>query len=114
VRIVELESGRVFDPTKMRKNPLFETARLLGDLYCLEAGQAQRPHAHADEDKVYVVLEGEGTVRVGDDEAAIEAGQAVLAPAGEIHGISNEGPDRLVCLVFLAPPPRRKPHPENA
>ncbi len=54
---------------------------------------------------MYVVLEGEGTFRVGDEEAALEAGQAVMAAAGEVHGVANEGPDRLVCLVFLAPHP---------
>jgi quercetin dioxygenase-like cupin family protein len=108
MNIVTLEDLRSFDPAKMRKNNLFETPRFFCDLYCLEAGQSQKPHDHAGEDKIYVVLEGEGTFLVGDEEEALEAGQAVLAEAGERHGVVNEGPGRLVCLVFMAPHPR--PH----
>jgi quercetin dioxygenase-like cupin family protein len=53
-----------------------------------------------------IVLEGEGTFRAGDEEFALEAGEAILAEAGEMHGIVNEGPERLVCLVFMAPHPK--------
>ena len=104
--VVELDRQRTFDAAKMRKNNLFETDRFFCDLYCLEPGQSQSPHAHPGSDKVYVVMEGEGTFRVGAQEESLEAGQAVLAPAGEIHGVVNDGPERLVCLVFMAPHPR--------
>lgn len=107
MRTVTLEDLRAFDPGKMRKNNLFETSRFFCDLYCLEPGQAQAPHTHEGSDKIYVVLEGEGTFRVGDGQEALEAGQAVLAGSGEVHGVTNEGPDRLVCLVFMAPHPGR-------
>jgi quercetin dioxygenase-like cupin family protein len=105
MHVVTLEDLRSFDPAKMRKNNLFQTSRFFCDLYCLEPGQAQAPHTHAGSDKVYVVLEGEGTFRVGAEEAALEAGQAVMAASGEVHGVANEGPGRLVCLVFMAPHP---------
>ncbi|MEZ5066466.1 MAG: cupin domain-containing protein [bacterium] len=106
MRVVELEGLRSFQPDKMRKSNVFETSRFFCDLYCLEPGQSQAPHAHAGEDKVYVVLEGEGTFQVDEEFEAVEAGFAVLAPRGSIHGVANEGPDRLVCLVFMAPHPK--------
>lgn len=106
MKVVNVDQARIFSPGKMAKNNLFETDRFFCDLYCLEPGQSQRPHDHAGSDKVYLVLEGEGTFRVGDEEEALEAGQAVLAPSGEVHGVVNEGPERLVCLVFMAPHPR--------
>jgi len=109
MQVVTLEDLRVFDRARMRKNPLFQSSRFFCDLYCLEAGQSQTPHVHQDADKVYVVLEGEGTFRIGEEQAALEAGQAVIAPAGVAHGVANEGPDRLVCLVFLAPRPPSAP-----
>lgn len=104
--IVRLEELREFDPGKMRKNNLFETARFFCDLYCLEPGQSQAPHTHDGSDKVYIVLEGEGTFRIGDEEAALEAGEAVLAASGVVHGVVNDGPERLVCLVLMAPHPK--------
>jgi len=84
------------------KHTLFETDRMFADVYCFEPGQAQDPHAHDDADKVYYVLEGRGTFVVGDEEQALEAGRAVLAPAGERHGVENAGDERLRTLVFVA------------
>jgi mannose-6-phosphate isomerase-like protein (cupin superfamily) len=105
MQVVELEGFRDFDPARMRKSVLFETPRFFCDLYCFEPGQSQSPHTHAGSDKVYVVLEGEGTFLVGGEQESVEAGHAVLAPSGAIHGVRNEGPERLVCLVFMAPHP---------
>jgi mannose-6-phosphate isomerase-like protein (cupin superfamily) len=96
---------RRFDPAKMQKLNLFETPRFFCDVYCLEPGQAQKPHRHEGADKVYAVLEGEVVARVGDERAALRAGDAVLAPAGLDHGVENPGPGRAAVLVFMAPRP---------
>ncbi len=96
---------RRFDAGKMQKVNLFETPRFFLDVYCLEAGQAQRPHRHELSDKVYVVLEGEVVVRVGDESATVTAGTAALAPAGVDHGVENRGPGRAALLVMMAPRP---------
>ena len=91
-----------YSDEKMKKVSLFSTARVMNDLYCLEPGQKQKVHAHAGEDKIYYVLEGSGTVTVGDEESPISAGQIVIAENGEQHGISN-GDGRMKVLVFMAP-----------
>lgn len=96
---------RRFDASKMQKLNLFETPRFFCDVYCLEPGQAQKPHRHDAADKVYAVLEGEVRVRVGEETAAVSAGGAVLAPAGQDHGVENPGPGRAALLVFMAPRP---------
>ena len=70
MNIVEVDRARVFSPEKMQKNNLFETDRFFCDVYCLEPGQSQAPHDHAASDKVYLVLEGEGTFQVGSEEAS--------------------------------------------
>jgi mannose-6-phosphate isomerase-like protein (cupin superfamily) len=94
-----------FSPDKMVKVALATAGRAQVDLYCLEPGQAQAPHAHSDQDKVYVVLEGRGRFLVGGREEILEAGEAALAPAGTPHGVSNPGPARLLTLVVVSPPP---------
>ncbi|HET6283863.1 MAG TPA: cupin domain-containing protein [Polyangia bacterium] len=96
---------RRYDPAKMQKLTLFETERFFCDIYCLDAGQSQSPHAHDGADKVYAVLEGTVTASVGEDEAVLGVGDAVLAPAGRPHGIRNTGPGRAAVLVFMAPHP---------
>jgi mannose-6-phosphate isomerase-like protein (cupin superfamily) len=96
---------RRFDPAKMQKVNLFETPRFFCDVYCLEPGQAQKPHRHDGADKVYAVLEGEVLVRVGGESATLSPGAAALAPAGVDHGIENPGKARAAVLVFMAPRP---------
>lgn len=98
-------AAAAFSPEKMKKNNLFTTDRMFCDVYCFEVGQSQDAHAHADSDKVYYVIEGRGRLRVGDTERDVDAGTAVLAPAGEPHGVVNPGPQRLKLLVFMAPLP---------
>jgi len=94
-----------FRADRMAKVALARTDRALLDLYCLAPGQEQKPHAHADQDKIYVVVEGRARVAVGDREEALEAGEAVVAPAGTPHGIANPGPAPLLALVVVTPPP---------
>ncbi len=96
---------RRWDASKLQKVNLFDTPRFFCDVYCLEPGQAQKPHRHDGADKVYAVLEGEVRVRVGAESATVTAGAAVLAPAGEDHGVENPGPSRAALLVFMAPRP---------
>ena len=102
------ESARAFSPDKLVKVGLFETERFFLDLYCLEPGQAQKPHAHEGCDKVYLVLEGRARVQVGNEERALASGEAVLAGSGEVHGIANDSDARLVVLTFMSPPPGKR------
>ena len=100
-----VEEKLVFRPDKMSKVNLFDVPQLFLDVYCLEPGQEQKVHAHAAEAKVYYVLEGEGRFRVGGDEETLGPGTAVLAPAGEDHGVRNDSGRRLTVLVAMAPNP---------
>ena len=100
-----VDSYKAFNPHKMNKVNLFETDRMFCDLYCFEAGQQQKVHAHAGSDKVYFVLEGCGTIHIGDESKELEAGSAVIAASGVEHGVTNTSNDRLVVLVYMAPKP---------
>jgi quercetin dioxygenase-like cupin family protein len=105
MKVVTLADCQQFSAEKMKKNNLFQTDRFFCDIYCFEPGQEQKGHVHADQDKVYVVLEGHGTFQVGTDRQVLEAGQATIASAGEEHGVKNHTSQRLKVLVFVAPNP---------
>ena len=94
-----------FQPDRMAKIELGATERALLDLYCVAPGQTQKPHSHDDQDKIYVVLEGEGRVSVGGAEETLGPGEAMIAPAGVEHGLVNDGPAPLLVLVVVTPPP---------
>ena len=98
----------VFAATKMGKSTLFESTRLLVGLNAFEPGQSHALHAHAGMDKVYHVLDGEGTFLLEGRELAMRRGDLLVAPDGVPHGVRNTGTARLTVLVVLAPGPPAK------
>jgi mannose-6-phosphate isomerase-like protein (cupin superfamily) len=87
------------------KATLFQSARLLLGLNCLEPGVEQRVHTHEGQDKFYHVLEGRGEFTVGDEVREAGVGHTVWAPSEVLHGVRNRGEERLVVLVGIAPSP---------
>ena len=105
MKVMNLKEVQQFSQEKMKKHNLFESARFFCDIYCFEPGQEQKAHAHADQDKVYIVLDGAGTFSVGSEVQVMGEGQGTMAPAGEEHGVKNHTDQRLRVLVFMAPNP---------
>jgi quercetin dioxygenase-like cupin family protein len=106
MKVARWDAGaRRFAPDKMQKVGLFASERFFLDLYCLEPGQSQKPHAHDGSDKVYLVVEGSGRFRIGDEDTTLGPGEAVMAEPGLVHGIANDSGARLVVLTLMAPPP---------
>ncbi|MBI3357829.1 MAG: cupin domain-containing protein [Nitrospirae bacterium] len=105
MKVISLSDYQQFSSEKMKKNNIFQTERFFCDVYCFEPGQEQQGHIHGEQDKVYLVLEGQGTFQVGAEKQVLGAGQGTLAPAGEEHGVKNYTSRRLKVLVFVAPNP---------
>lgn len=101
-----VREAAAFSEEKMKKNSLFDSSRMFYDLYCLLPGQEQKVHAHEGSDKIYYVLEGTGHFTVGDEEQNLSEGHAVIARAGEQHGVRNETGEDLTLLVTMSPPPQ--------
>jgi mannose-6-phosphate isomerase-like protein (cupin superfamily) len=70
-------------------------------LYALPAGGSdpQRPH---NEDEVYYVLGGRGSIRVGSEDRRVQAGSIVFVAARVEHRFHSIEED-LNILVFFAP-----------
>jgi mannose-6-phosphate isomerase-like protein (cupin superfamily) len=103
--VVKPAQHAVYSPEKMGKATLFQSARLLVGLNAFEPGQAHALHAHAGQDKVYSVVEGEGLFLLEGRELPMAAGDLLIAPEGVPHGIRNTGANRLLVLAILAPSP---------
>jgi len=107
--IVKNVAGRAeFSVEKMGKVSLGAGAHLYAGLNCFLPGQEHQAHVHADQDKMYVVLEGTGEARVGDDVQEVEAGDLILATAGVVHSLRNTGTEPFSVLVVFGPPPKAK------
>ena len=94
-----------FAGDKMKKVNLHSSLHLFCDIYCLQPGQLQKDHSHEDNDKVYCVLSGRSTVRIGDEYRELGVHDVAIAPAGVIHGVRNETEENATLLVIMAPPP---------
>jgi mannose-6-phosphate isomerase-like protein (cupin superfamily) len=87
------------------QGPYLEFLRRRGmsvGLYSLPAGgeDYQQPHVA---DEMYVVLRGQGKLRVGDREHAVRQGSVVSVDHGEDHNFFDITED-LNLLVVFAPP----------
>jgi mannose-6-phosphate isomerase-like protein (cupin superfamily) len=70
-------------------------------VYVLVAPEPDRQQPHED-DEVYVVLEGRGTLQVEDEEIDLEEGQAMFVAAGTEHRFL--GYELLSLLVIFTRP----------
>ncbi len=95
-----------FADEKMGKVTLYSSSDMLVGLNCFEPGQEHALHGHADMDKLYSVIEGEGTFLLEDRETPVGPGMLLVAPAGVPHGVRNTSGARLVVLSVLAPGPK--------
>jgi len=102
---VDTTEVRRFAPEKMQKVNLFETPHMFCDVYCLEPGQSQKPHAHVGATKFYFVVEGEGAFTIGAEQRTLGAGELAWSGPGEEHGVENRSDERLVLLVAMGPNP---------
>ena len=105
--VVRKAAGKaVFRAEKMGKADLVASENIFAGLNCFEPGQVHQLHTHPGQDKLYLVLEGQGDVTVNDEVERIGVGDVVLARSGEPHALANPGPERLVVMAIMAPPPR--------
>jgi uncharacterized cupin superfamily protein len=79
-------------------------ARKLGyQLFEIDPGKWAAPlHGHTDEEELYVVFEGTGTVRFPFGEYPIRKGDFIALPVGErgAHQLKNTGTSKLVVLAL--------------
>jgi uncharacterized cupin superfamily protein len=80
-------------------------ARALGlRLWRLEPGQASTRHRHFEQEELYVLLEGEGRMRVDGDLLSLEPSDAVLVEPSSSRQIFNDTDADQLWLVAGAPP----------
>ena len=99
-----IDLGRLAEEHRRSSRRYLEALRsaaLSAGLYRLPAGAEddQRPHG---EEEVYLVLEGRGRFRMGDEDFAVNPGHLLTVPARVEHRFHSITED-LLLLVFFAP-----------
>ena len=75
----------------------------------VEPGQATHPHLLREETEVYYIVRGSGRMHIGEQTEELQAGDAVVIPAGARQWIECTGRDTLE-FVALVDPPWRSDH----
>lgn len=92
-----------FRAERYGKAILFENEHVLVGLNCLNPGQSMEKHAHEEQTRFYLVLEGKGQVRVGDEVQEVEPQTVIWVPNHSAHRLENAGSEPLVLLVGITP-----------
>jgi mannose-6-phosphate isomerase-like protein (cupin superfamily) len=67
------------------------------------AGASTEAHYHRLSEEIYLFTAGAGRMRLGEQEAAVRAGDCVVIAPGTPHQLVNDGDGPLVLLCCCAP-----------
>lgn len=57
-------------------------------------------HKHGENEEMYIVLEGSGTMKIENDEVNVGKGDMILNPSGGRHGLTNNSHENIDILVI--------------
>jgi mannose-6-phosphate isomerase-like protein (cupin superfamily) len=67
-------------------------------------GASTQAHYHKASEEIYLFTSGSGRMILGDEEAAVRAGDCIVIPPGTEHQLVNDGREPLVLLCCCSPP----------
>jgi len=70
----------------------------------MAGGSTSGVHYHLKADEIFYVLEGLGTVMLGDEDIAVEPGDTIFVPVGQDHKITSSKDRPLKVIFFLDKP----------
>jgi len=80
-----------------------EASALGARMWRLEPGQASTRHRHFEQEELYVLLEGEGRVRVGDEVLTLAPLDTLLVETETVRQLFNDTDADQLWLVVGAP-----------
>ncbi len=81
-----------------------EATQLSARLWRLEPGQASTKHRHRTQEELYVLLEGTGRMRIGDEVLTLEPRASLVVEADTVRQLFNDTEADQLWLVMGAPP----------
>ena len=80
-----------------------EAKELGARLWRLEPGQASTKHRHPVQEELYVLLEGTGRIRIGEEVLTLEPRATLLIEPAEVRQLFNDTNEDQLWLVVGAP-----------
>ena len=92
----------VFEVTQVTRGTPIEGV-VAADLVTVAPGRTSQVHRHNEAETVLLILEGSGTILVGESSLPVSKGARVLIGKGVFHGVRTAG-ESLTFLSVQAPP----------
>jgi len=100
IHVVGTNNLKDFSLDGARSTPLLDAGKVRALLLNLEAGQAVAP-CQMSVMVLYYVVEGQGRLRVGDEQARLQAGSLVVVPAEAVRSIAADDRMRVLAVQVL-------------
>ncbi len=91
-----------------KNEPVLDCDEVVVKAVYLEPGEEALPHIHKTAADIMVIMDGTGTATVDGLKCRVKAGDVIMNPPGTVHGIRNDGSQRLSWYVIQTPPPNRQ------
>lgn len=98
-----LENVIEFSDEKRVRKKLIQSDGVIAEIVCYEPGQGTVTHQHPRQDEVFHVVEGQGTITIGEESMPISGGHLIFAPRNVPHSLAAAEDSRLVILFFKGP-----------
>ena len=103
-KLAQLSDEEVSHNARIKKRVMLKTGDLphvIGFSQArFPAGEVAGSHKHDDMYEIFYVEQGQGLIRVDDQEIVLESGVCVSVAPGECHEIENIGKEELVVNYF--------------
>jgi len=105
--LAEIE-GRTFPAGRRTRNLVGGMSNIQAEAFSLghvtlEPKGGQVPWHNQEQEEIYLILEGEGEICLGDEKSVIRAGQAVYIPPNVFHQLTNTGEVPMVMIYCYGP-----------
>lgn len=100
--------GRRFPAKRLTKNivggpsPIQAEAFSMG-MVSLDPNGGQVPWHNQEQEEVYMILEGEGEMCLGDERFTLKAGQTIFIPPEQFHQLTNRSNEPLKMIYCYGP-----------
>ncbi|GBE04835.1 MAG TPA: cupin domain-containing protein [Nitrospirae bacterium] len=102
MEILDLKKLIKFKPDKISREMLADTPEMRVALMCLEPGQKLEPHKAPLRLLMYVV-EGKGTITVGDEKTEADEKTGILCDPMVPHGFEADKGEKMVVMAVVTP-----------
>jgi quercetin dioxygenase-like cupin family protein len=102
MELAEVDSIATFSNDRYSKIPINGTRGLIR-LLCFKPNQNVPLHKHPEGDEYFLVIQGKGKIKIGNEEIEAGSGTIIRAPANVLHQWKN-GTEKLILLSVLISP----------